>query len=287
MAALRVLGRSGERFPRPLRRRIVAVANQKGGVGKTTSAVNIAAAMAIRGLRVLLIDLDPQGNASTALGIDHHADIPSIYDVLIDGKALDEVTVAVAGVEGLDCVPATLDLSGAEIELVPLVARESRLRRALDRIDAEIDYVLIDCPPSLGLLTLNALVAAEEVFIPIQCEYYALEGLEQLLRTIEMVKAHLNPTLQVSTIVLTMYDARTRLASQVADEVRTHFGDTVLRTVIPRSVRVSEAPSYGQTVMTYDPASPGALCYLDAAREIAERGVAPTERQVEDREAGS
>ena len=272
LTALRVLGGSGERFPRPVRRRIIAVANQKGGVGKTTSAVNIAAAMALRGLDVLLVDLDPQGNASTAFGIDHHAEIASVYDVLIEGKALDEVTVPVTGLGRLRCAPATLDLSGAEIELVPLVARESRLRRALERLDDDVDYVLLDCPPSLGLLTLNALVAGEEVLIPIQCEYYALEGLEQLLRTIEMVRSHLNPGLQVSTILLTMYDARTRLAAQVADEVRAHFGNTVLRTVIPRSVRVSEAPSYGQTVMTYDPASPGALCYLDAAREIAERG---------------
>ena len=270
--ALRVLGHSGETFPRPARRRIVTVANQKGGVGKTTTTVNIAAAMALHGLRVLVIDLDPQGNASTALGIDHHADIPSVYDMLIEGKSLGDVMVDVAEIPGLSCVPATIDLAGAEIELVSLVAREARLRRALADAVADFDYVLIDCPPSLGLLTVNALVAGEEVLIPIQCEYYALEGLGQLLSNIDLVKSHLNPELRVSTILLTMYDARTRLASQVADDVRSHFGTTVLRTVIPRSVRVSEAPSYGQTVMTYDPASPGALCYLDAAREIAERG---------------
>jgi chromosome partitioning protein len=270
--AMRILSHSGETFPRPERRRIVTVANQKGGVGKTTTTVNIAAAMALHGLRVLVIDLDPQGNASTALGIDHHADIPSIYDLLIEGKSLADVMVDVPEIPGLSCVPATIDLAGAEIELVSMVAREARLRRALAEFVADFDYVLIDCPPSLGLLTVNALVAGEEVLIPIQCEYYALEGLGQLLSNIDLVKSHLNPDLRVSTILLTMYDARTRLASQVADDVRLHFGTTVLRTVIPRSVRVSEAPSYGQTVMTYDPASPGALCYLDAAREIAERG---------------
>jgi chromosome partitioning protein len=270
--AMRVLGHSGETFPRPGRRRIVTVANQKGGVGKTTTTVNIAAAMALHGLRVLVIDLDPQGNASTALGIDHHADIPSVYDLLIEGKSLADVMVDVPEIPGLSCVPATIDLAGAEIELVSMVAREARLRRALADVVGDFDYVLIDCPPSLGLLTVNALVAGEEVLIPIQCEYYALEGLGQLLSNIDLVKSHLNPDLRVSTILLTMYDARTRLASQVADDVRLHFGTTVLRTVIPRSVRVSEAPSYGQTVMTYDPASPGALCYLDAAREIAERG---------------
>jgi chromosome partitioning protein len=274
--ALRVLGHFGESLPRPPRRRIVTVANQKGGVGKTTTTVNIAAAMAMHGLRVLVVDLDPQGNASTALGVDHHAEIPSVYDLLVEGKTIGDVAVAVTEVQGLWCVPATIDLAGAEIELVSLVARESRLQRALADVDPTIDYVLIDCPPSLGLLTINALVAGEEVLIPIQCEYYALEGLGQLLRNIELVKSHLNPGLHVSTILLTMYDARTRLASQVADDVRSHFGGTVLRTVIPRSVRVSEAPSYGQTVMTYDPASPGALCYLDAAREIAERGAAGT-----------
>jgi chromosome partitioning protein len=270
--ALRVLGRSGETLPRPSRRRIITVANQKGGVGKTTTTVNIAAALALHGLRVLVVDLDPQGNASTALGIDHHADIPSVYDLLIEGKTLSDVAVPVDEIAGLSCIPATIDLAGAEIELVSLVARESRLQRALAEVGDDIDYVLIDCPPSLGLLTVNALVAGEEVLIPIQCEYYALEGLGQLLSNIELVKSHLNPGLHVSTILLTMYDARTRLASQVADDVRLHFGPTVLRTVIPRSVRVSEAPSYGQTVMTYDPASSGALCYLDAAREIAERG---------------
>ncbi|MDQ1626112.1 MAG: chromosome partitioning protein [Actinomycetota bacterium] len=281
--AVRVLsGRLGEPLPPPPHTRVLTVANQKGGVGKTTTTVNLAAALALQGAHVLVIDLDPQGNASTALGVDHHSDVPSVYDVVVEGRELSEVIAPVEGLEGLFCAPATIDLAGAEIELVSLVARESRLRRALDsysewcsRSDAaRLDYVLIDCPPSLGLLTVNALVAAPEVLIPIQCEYYALEGVSQLLRNIEMVKAHLNPTLHVSTVLLTMYDARTRLAAQVADEVRTHFPQTVLRTTIPRSVRISEAPSYGQTVMTYDPGSTGALSYLEAAREMALRGVA-------------
>jgi chromosome partitioning protein len=232
---------------------------------------------------VLVVDLDPQGNASTALGVDHHSEVPSVYDVLIDGRPLHEVVAAVDGIPGLWCAPATIDLAGAEIELVSLVARESRLAKALAAYAVwcteqqanglpRLDYVLIDCPPSLGLLTVNALVAAPEVLVPIQCEYYALEGVGQLLRNIEMIKAHLNPGLHVSTVLLTMYDARTRLAAQVAQEVRTHFATTVLRTTIPRSVRISEAPSYGQTVMTYDPGSTGALSYLEAAREMAVRG---------------
>jgi chromosome partitioning protein len=230
---------------------------------------------------VLLIDLDPQGNASTALGVAHPVGTPSSYDVLLGGAALDDVAVACDFAPDLRCVPATLDLAGADIELTSQVAREYRLHRALERFldnsanspdGVPVDYVFIDCPPSLGLLTLNALVAGEEMLIPIQAEYYALEGLGQLLETVEMVKAHLNPGLVVSTIMVTMYDARTRLASGVAQEVREHFGEQVLRTAIPRSVRVSEAPSYGQTVMTYDPASPGALSYLEAAREIATKG---------------
>jgi chromosome partitioning protein len=221
---------------------------------------------------VLVVDLDPQGNASTALGIDHHAEVASIYDVLVEGKPLADVVQPVVDVEGLFCVPATIDLAGAEIELVSLVARESRLQRAIEVYEQPLDFVLIDCPPSLGLLTVNALVAGREVLIPIQCEYYALEGLGQLLRNVDLVRAHLNPHLHVSTILLTMYDARTRLAAQVAEEVRTHFQKEVLRTAIPRSVRISEAPSYGQTVLTYDPGSSGALSYLEAAREIAMRG---------------
>jgi chromosome partitioning protein len=254
----------------------MTIANQKGGVGKTTSAVNLAAGLALHGSRVLVIDLDPQGNASTAFDVDHHVGTPSVYNVLIDDQPLAEIVRPVEGIPGLLCAPATIDLAGAEIELVPLVARESRLGRAIADYDvASLDYIMIDCPPSLGLLTVNSLVAATEVLIPIQCEYYALEGLEQLLRTVDLVRGHLNGSLAVSTILLTMYDARTRLAAQVADDVRSHFGDVVLSSVVPRSVRVSEAPSYGQSVMTYDPGSTGALAYLEAAREIANQNVAP------------
>jgi chromosome partitioning protein len=268
----------GRALPAPASTRVLTVANQKGGVGKTTTAVNIAAALAQSGLKVLVIDLDPQGNASTALGIEHHSEVPSVYDVLVDGKAFTDVIVPCPTVDGLFCAPATIDLAGAEIELVSLVAREMRLSRALAEhlASADLDYVLIDCPPSLGLLTINAFVAAAEVFIPIQCEYYALEGLSQLLKNIELIRGHLNPDLHVSTILLTMYDGRTRLSSQVADEVRTHFPEQVLRTSVPRSVRVSEAPSFGETVMTYDPTSSGALSYLEAAGELADRGAAVT-----------
>ncbi|HEX5970116.1 MAG TPA: ParA family protein [Intrasporangium sp.] len=268
---------------RPEHTRVMVVANQKGGVGKTTSTVNLAAALAQLGQRVLVIDLDPQGNASTALGVEHRRGTPSTYDAVVDGTSLEEVTTRCPEVDDLWVVPATIDLAGAEIELVSVVARESRLQKAIaahprvgtaeEAGEERFDYVLVDCPPSLGLLTLNALVAGEEMLIPIQAEYYALEGLGMLLETVDMVKAHLNPRLVVSTILVTMYDARTRLASGVADEVREHFGDQVLKTTIPRSVRVSEAPSYGQTVMSYDPGSPGALCYLEAAREIATKGV--------------
>jgi chromosome partitioning protein len=268
--------RLSEPLPRTPRTRVMVVANQKGGVGKTTTAVNLAAALAQQGLRVLVVDLDPQGNASTALSIDHHRGTPSTYDMLVDGVALTDVIQESPEIAGLFVVPSTIDLAGAEIELVSMVAREGRLRKAIHAHpwvfgtgEDRFDYVLIDCPPSLGLLTLNALVAGDEMLIPIQAEYYALEGLGQLLETVEMVKAHLNPELRVSTILLTMYDARTRLSAGVADEVRTHFADQVLRTAIPRSVRISVAPSYGQTVMTYDPGSPGALSYLEAAREVA------------------
>jgi chromosome partitioning protein len=262
-------------FPRPGHRRVIAIANQKGGVGKTTSTVNLAVALSLHGLRVLVIDLDPQGNASTGLGVDHSAGVPSIYDVLVEGSSIQEVAVQVDQAPSLWVVPATIDLAGAEIELVSVVARETRLRTAIAAYEAEVDYILIDCPPSLGLLTVNALVAGDEVLIPIQCEYYALEGLGQLLRNIELIQAHLNGDLRLSTILLTMYDGRTKLADQVAQEVRNHFGDLVLDVLIPRSVRVSEAPGYGQSVMTYDPGSRGAMTYLEAARELAERGAAP------------
>jgi chromosome partitioning protein len=269
----------GRPFPAPPRTRILTVANQKGGVGKTTTTVNVAAAMAQAGLTVLVLDIDPQGNASTALGIDHHADIPSLYDVVVEGTPLADVMQPCPDVANLWCAPATIDLAGAEIELVSMVAREMRLQKALDaylderheRGLPQIDYIFVDCPPSLSLLTINAFVAATEVFIPIQCEYYALEGLSQLLKHIDLIRGHLNPRLHVSTILLTMYDGRTRLSAQVADEVRAHFSDVVVRTTVPRSVRISEAPSHSQTVMTYDPASSGALSYLEASRELAEQ----------------
>jgi chromosome partitioning protein len=259
-------------WPRPASCRIMTIANQKGGVGKTTTAVNLAAGLAQHGSRVLVIDLDPQGNASTALDVDHHVGALSVYNMLVEDRPLADIVKPVEGLPGLYCAPATIDLAGAEIELVPLVARESRLSRAVAAYDSSgLDYILIDCPPSLGLLTLNALVAAREVLIPIQCEYYALEGLEQLLRTVDLVKGHLNPVLQVTTILLTMYDGRTRLASQVADDVRSHFGEIVLQSIIPRSVRVSEAPSYGQSVITYDPGSSGSVAYVEASRELSIR----------------
>jgi chromosome partitioning protein len=267
-------GAKRDAWPRPKRCRIMTIANQKGGVGKTTTAVNLAASLSQHGNRVLVVDLDPQGNASTALDVDHRVGQDSVYNALVEDRPLSEVVAEVEGMPGLYCAPATIDLAGAEIELVPMVARENRLFRSIEQLDMSVlDYVLIDCPPSLGLLTINALVAAEEVLIPIQCEYYALEGLEQLLRTVELVRAHLNAKLQVSTILLTMYDGRTRLATQVAEDVRSHFGDVVLQTIIPRSVRVSEAPSYGQSVITYDPASSGAVAYAEAARELAYRAV--------------
>jgi chromosome partitioning protein len=257
-------------WPRPPRCRIMTIANQKGGVGKTTTAVNVAASLAQHGSRVLVIDLDPQGNASTALDVEHHVGVPSVYDVLVEDRPLAEVIRPAGEMPGLFCAPATIDLAGAEIELVPVVARELRLTRALRAYDtSHLDYVFVDCPPSLGLLTINALVAAEEVLLPIQCEYYALEGVQQLLNTADLVRVNFNPGLHVSAVLLTMYDGRTRLASDVADDVRAHFGTSVLRTIIPRSVRVSEAPSRGQSVISYDPGSSGALAYTEAAKELA------------------
>ncbi len=255
--------------------RILTVANQKGGVGKTTTTVNVAAALAMMGKRVVVIDLDPQGNASTALGIEHGEGTPDMYDVLTDSTPLSQIVTECDEVPGLLGAPATIDLAGAEIELVASEGREFRLREAIDAYVEQqraagtpLDYVIVDCPPSLGLLTLNGLVAAREVLLPIQCEYYALEGLSQLLRTVDMVAGHLNPDLHVGAIVLTMYDGRTRLASQVVHEVRTHFGARVLDTVVPRSVRVSEAPSYAQTVVTYDPTSSGAIAYREVAEQL-------------------
>ena len=267
---------NAQSLPLPSAPRIFTVANQKGGVGKTTTTVNLAAALARGGARVLVIDLDPQGNASTALGVEHRADTISVYDVIINDEPMADVVQKSPEFNGLFCVPATIHLAGAEIELVSLVAREQRLRTSLEKFlteaEEEFHYVFIDCPPSLGLLTINAFVAAREVLIPIQCEYYALEGLSQLLSNIQLIERHLNPRLTVSTILLTMYDSRTNLANQVADDVREHFPNEVLTTLIPRSVRISEAPSYGQSVISYDPSSPGSLSYLEAAAEIAKRG---------------
>jgi chromosome partitioning protein len=267
--------------PLPETTRIFTVSNQKGGVGKTTTTVNVAAALAKSGARVLVIDLDPQGNASTALGVDHHAEVPSVYDVLIDDFPLADVVQKSPEFDTLYCAPSTIHLAGAEIELVSQVAREHRLRTALERFVAEAEipfhYVFIDCPPSLGLLTINAFVAAKEVLIPIQAEYYALEGLSQLLNSIQLIQKHLNPSLRLSTILLTMYDGRTNLAHQVADDVRAHFPVEVLKTVIPRAVRISEAPSFGQTVISHDPSGVGSISYLEAAAEIATRYSASAE----------
>jgi len=268
-----------EKLPNPKQTTIITIANQKGGVGKTTTAVNLAAALAKHGLHILVIDTDPQGNASTALNIDHRVGTPDVYSVLVEEIDFSEVVKPVAEIENLYCAPATIDLAGAEIELVSLVAREYRLQRAInkyldfhkEKYNKAIDYVFIDCPPSLGLLTLNALVAAKEVLIPIQTEYYALEGLGQLMNNVNLVKKQLNPDLEVATIVLTMFDSRTNLSQQVAEEVRKHFGDIVITTEIPRAVRVSEAPSFQQTVITYDPGSPGAQAYVKVAKEFAQR----------------
>lgn len=270
---------SREPLPAPAKTRVITVSNQKGGVGKTTTTVNLSAALARSGARVLVIDLDPQGNASTALGVEHRAETPSVYDVVVSDGAVADVVQKSPEFDTLFCIPATIHLAGAEIELVSLVAREQRLSRALSEYLAETekageryDYVFIDCPPSLGLLTINAFVAASEVLIPIQCEYYALEGLSQLLRNIQLIEKHLNPQLKVSSILLTMYDGRTNLAQQVVADVRKHFPDEALNTLIPRSVRISEAPGYGQTVISYDTNSPGSISYLEAAAELARRG---------------
>jgi chromosome partitioning protein len=272
----RLAAMDGIRLPKPNRTRIFTISNQKGGVGKTTTAVNIAAALASKGLSVLVIDLDPQGNASTALGIEHHASIEGIYEVLIGNVALEDVVKVSPEMPGLTCVPATINLTGAELELVSELAREHRLKNAIDAYLETVvtppDYIFIDCPPSLGLLTINAWTAAKEVLVPIQCEYYALEGVDHLEKYIGMIKKQLNPQLVISTVILTMYDYRTNLASDVATWVRDRFKTSVLDTVIPRSVRVSEAPARGKTVITYDPRSTGAIAYLEAAAEIANRG---------------
>jgi chromosome partitioning protein len=266
---------------KPKHTRVFTVSNQKGGVGKTTTAVNLAAALALKGLSVLVIDLDPQGNASTALGVEHHSGVPGAYEVLINKLPMTQAIQRCSTIKNLYCLPASIDLAGAETELFTNFSddeRRFRLRTTLWEFleslpeERRPDYVFIDCPPSLGLLTINAFVAAREVLIPIQCEYYALEGLTQLLKTVDMIKQQLNPKLVVSTILLTMFDSRTRLATQVADEVRKHFAKEVLSAIIPRSVRVSEAPSYEQTIMTYDKSSSGAIAYLEAAVELANKG---------------
>jgi chromosome partitioning protein len=260
-----------EPFPERLEgARVIAVANQKGGVGKTTTAVNLGACLAEAGHRVLVVDLDPQGNASTGVGIDHAARQISVYDVLVGVATLKEAVVQTE-VDGLSVVPSTIDLAGAEIELVSQFSREGRLARALDPVRGEFDFVLIDCPPSLGLLTVNGLAAAEELIVPIQCEYYALEGLGQLLKNVEAVKENVNPRLQLTGIVLTMFDPRTRLADQVVEEVRGYFASIVYDTVIPRSVRVAEAPGFGKPITRYDPASRGAVAYRELAEELVRR----------------
>ena len=272
-----------EPMPTPISTRIFTVANQKGGVGKTTTAVNVAAALAMGGLRVLVIDLDPQANACTALGIDRE-NLEGMYEVLVNDKAISQVVQKAAGFPHLECAPSDVSLAGAEVNMVSFVSRESRLKFALEKFLAEresqgqrIDYVIIDCPPSLGLLTVNALTAAEEVLVPIQCEYYSLEGLTLLLQTLQQVKQMLNQKVHISTIVLTMYDSRTRLANDVANSVRQHFPKELIDVPVPRAVRVSEAPSFSQTVMTYDASSPGAIAYMQIAREIAQRGVSNSE----------
>ena len=285
--------RSTPQLPRPATTRTFVVANQKGGVGKTTTTVNVAAALAQKGLRVLVVDLDPQGNASTALDIPHTEGTPGVYEALVDGTPIGELVQECPQLPGLTVLPATIDLAGAEIELVSLVARETRLDKAL-RLHLEerraagdpIDYVLVDCPPSLGLLTVNALVAAREVLIPIQCEYYALEGLTALLNTVNRVTQLINPTLRIEGILRTMFDGRNSLTNQVTDELRQHFGDKLYSTVIPRNVRLAEAPSHGLPVLYYDKQSKGALAYLALAGEILRRAQRsnndnPQEQQVE------
>jgi chromosome partitioning protein len=249
---------------------VVALANQKGGVGKTTTAINLAASLAFQGQRTLLIDLDPQGNATSGLGVDRSAINTSVYEVLLKEAEVEDA-LEPSSVRDLFVLPATIDLAGAEIELVSLFSREARLRNAIGELDQGFDVVLIDCPPSLGLLTVNAFTAADEVLIPIQCEYYALEGLSQLLRNVQLVTQNLNSALKVGGVVLTMYDARTKLSKDVAEQVRAHFTDTTYRTVIPRSVRLSEAPSYGEPIEAFDPMSRGAIAYRQLGREFIDR----------------
>lgn len=248
--------------------RVLAVANQKGGVGKTTTTINLAACLADMGYRVLVVDLDPQANATTGLGIDPRAIENSMYDVILHGVAMQDCALP-TDLPTLQIAPSSLDLAGAEIELVPTFNRERKVLLALEPLLPDLDYVFIDCPPSLGLLTVNALTAASEVLVPIQCEYYALEGLGQLLRNVELVQRNLNQGLEVSTIALVMFDARTKLSTQVVDEVRAHFGDKVCQQIVPRSVRLSEAPSFGQPIILFDDRSRGALAYRQLAKEVS------------------
>ena len=263
----RVMSTDTERPPvRPLPR-VIAIANQKGGVGKTTTTINTGACLAELGQRTLVVDLDPQGNASTGLGIENRGLETSMYHVLMHDVPLENC-IEPTDVKNLFVAPASLDLAGAEIELVSAFSRETRLKRAIEAVLGDFDYVLIDCPPTLGLLTVNGLSAASEVLVPIQTEYYALEGLGQLLRNVDLVKRNLNPGLEVSTIVCVMYDASTKLSAQVVAEVREHFGEKVVRTVVPRNVRLSEAPSFGQPIIIYDPRSRGAVAYRDVAKEV-------------------
>jgi chromosome partitioning protein len=261
----------------PAKRRIITISNQKGGVGKTTTVVNLAAALAHKGMRVLVIDLDPQGNAATALGVDHHNGVLGSYEVLTQGTAIADVVQLSPEHDNLTCLPATINLAGAEIEMVGAEGRELLLKQALDNYfevaENPPDFVFIDSPPSLGLLTVNALCAATEVLVPIQCEYYALEGVTQLVANIDRVRQALNPSLEIGGILLTMYDVRTKLSSEVVDEVRRYFPKETLKTLIPRSVRLSEAPSFGQTAISYDPKNTGSLAYQEAAIELAQRGV--------------
>ncbi|MGV0384252.1 ParA family protein [Corynebacterium sp. 22_2729] len=273
--AARMKNPNRNQLPKPPKCRKITIANQKGGVGKTTSTVNLAWSLALMGMRVLVIDLDPQGNASTALDAVPHAGTPSSYEVLLNEMTIDEVMQGNRDNDNIFCVPATIDLAGAEINLVNEVRREYRLATALNDSWLEeqgFDYVFIDCPPSLGLLTINAMAAVDEVLIPIQCEYYALEGVTQLIDNIAMIRESLNPNLHISGVLLTMYDGRTKLSLNVSDDVRTHFGSVVLDNHIPRNVKVSEAPSYNMTVLQYDGGAPGALAYYDAAKEFAVRG---------------
>ena len=256
---------TGDAYPLP---RVLAVANQKGGVGKTTTSVNLGACLADIGYRTLVVDLDPQGNASTGLGIDTRGLETSMYHVIMHDAPLENC-IEPAAVRNLFVAPASLDLAGAEIELVPAFSRETRLKRAIDAVLDDYDFVLIDCPPSLGLLTVNGLAAATEVLVPIQCEYYALEGLGQLLRNVELVQRNLNPTLELGAIILTMYDARTKLSDQVTKEVRKHFGAKVCRNIVPRTVRLSEAPSFGQPIIVFDSTSRGAIAYRELAKEVS------------------